>query len=298
MNTANSPKDFSTAKLGPFRLDIDLARGGKVTGLYRDGLDRNILFAVPDPFAVTEPDGAVFTVEGWDECVPTVAASLGAPNWGWAWRTHPDMTFSEGAVGMNWRMPGLMLRRELSLLSDLLLSRYEITNTGTDPQTVLWATHLLFPVAGLTRVTLPGGGPAPGPQCDLDDLLTQLREDQPDGWYLDSFSDTRESWKFFVPADVGAMLFYKDSAVNLLTPEPWFGVFLNRGRFGKPCIGIEPTNGPSDCSEEQGVSLAPGASAAYSWMLSVVVLDHENREPRVGAAAPFMQQQNARRPPL
>lgn len=241
-------------------LTVDPAQGGKVVALFDRRLGRNLLLPREPSADLPLPDGAVFSISGWDECLPTVEASAGALDLGHAWRTPPACTIDSERLATCWTIPGWEMRRDICLGDDGLDASYMIRNTGDAPAPVLWAAHVLFPLAGLQHLILPMEEALPGPGCDLAELRERMRGTTMPG----------HSWKFFLPAVCPVVLSYGDVHLHLDTDAPWWGVWLNEGRLnGLECVGIEPTTTASDALADSHTLVEPGATITVSWNLNI-----------------------------
>jgi len=251
-------------EMGAFAVDFSRERGGKIVALRRAGVDRNLLFAPDAPLALDD-GGDTFAVAGWDEAFPTVAASAGLPGWGTAWRGFPEQRLVRNGVEHRWTMPGYAFERTLRAEGDALTAAYRWSNTTEDALPALWAAHALYPTTGLQDTRLPDAELVAGPQCILDELEAHLVRDAR-GWGIADFGRNGLSWKFFVPAVGPATLRYADVTLTIETDAGWWGVFLNRGRFGEPCVGIEPTTHPTDFAAE-APALGAGETRSVWWRL-------------------------------
>ena len=254
------------ARLGGFALRVD-ALGGKVREIVPDVLGRNILSEPAVPYVIDGVSGHRFEVAGWDEACPTVAESAGWPELGWAWQTFAQTKQERDCLRTEWRFPGMAFERALAVSERALTASYRLQNAGPDDLPFLWASHALYGVEGLLELEMPGGDLVAGPCCLLSEVEVQIERSGGRARMRD-FSDTGLSWKCFVAADGPLELRFADGTLRIETTAPWFGVFLNRGRFGLPCLGIEPTSHPTDYAADAGV-LAAGERVEYSWSLRV-----------------------------
>jgi len=254
-------------KLGQFSMSVD-ARGGKVRKVVPSCLGRNILSEPRVPFAIAGVRGCNFEVAGWDEACPTVAESAGMPGLGWAWQVPAETVQEPDSLRTVWQLPGLMVERTLTAVELAMTASYRFENTGPDVTPFLWASHALYTVEGLLELDMPGEGFVAGPSCLLPEVETQV-ECGGGRARISNFSDLARSWKFFVPAGAPVSLLFTDATLHITTTAPWFGVFLNKGNFGQPCVGIEPTTHATDYAGDAG-TLFSGETKELSWSLEVI----------------------------
>jgi len=253
-----------------FRLTVLPEQGGKVNELYHYGLRRNLLLPRLPSADLPLPDGAVFSVSGWDECLPTVEASVGVPELGYAWRATPQCRVEENRLLTRWAVPGWWMERRTTVAEQAVTSRYIVTNAGPKEAPLLWAGHVLLPLEGLREVSLPGGDILPGPGCDIEELARDRLSGDRNGWKIRDIRRRNMSWKFFLPADRPVVLQYEDTVLCLTTDAGWWGVWLNEGNFNDLlCIGVEPTNVPSDALADSRLVIPPDGAATVSWRLEV-----------------------------
>lgn len=252
------------------RLSMQPNHGGKIDKLFSHRLRRNLLLPLDPAADLPLPDGAFFSVSGWDECIPTVEASAGAPELGYAWRTKAEGGIKGNRLFTRWTVPGWQLERVTELKEDGLSSHYVMTNLGAAPAPLLWAAHVLLPLEGLREVTLPGGKLLPGPGCDVAALAGERLAGNADGWSITDIRRRDMSWKFFIPADRPVVLCYNDSTLTMTTDAGWWGIWLNEGSCcDLLCIGVEPTNVPSDALADSRISVGPNETTTASWKLDI-----------------------------
>jgi hypothetical protein len=253
--------------LGPYTLWLDIPNGGKVWRLEHDALPVNLLFDPAELLVIPVEGRADFAVAGWDEMCPTVAESGNIPPFGLARLAHCETARQSECVKSTWQLPELTIQRSLAFQEDGISATYHFSNLSDAPAPFLWASHMLFPVKDLQCALLPKGRPLPGPGCVVADLERVIRTGEQET-IIDTFAHTGESWKFFVPAGEPAVLDYATHRVRIHSEAGWYGIFLNRGRFGTPCIGIEPTTSPTDYAHESAV-IDPMDTVRAHWHLVV-----------------------------
>jgi len=253
-----------------FRLTVLPEQGGKVSELYHHGLDRNLLLPRLPSADLPLPDGATFSVSGWDECLPTVESSQGVPELGYAWRATPQCRVEENRLLTRWELPSWWLERVIAFEEKAITSRCVMTNVGPKDAPLLWAGHVLLPLERLREVTLPAGDLLPGPGCNIEELAHDRLTGNAGGWHIRDIRRRNQSWKFFLPADRPVVMQYEDTVLTLTTDAGWWGVWLNEGNFcDLMCIGVEPTNVPSDALADSQIRIPPEDSASVSWSLKV-----------------------------
>jgi len=261
---------FNNARIetDEFRITADPHRGGKIVEIFAYRLRRNLLAEErPDAILRLEKD-AVFSVAGWDEAFPTLEPSGGYPTLGQAWRTAADCRSVDNRLVTQWNMPPWVMEREITTVGETITACYAITNTSAAALPALWASHLLFPLDGLVHAELPLGRMVPGPGCELNYLEQQLSIGCA-GVRIEDTSPLAKSWKFFLPANGPVVLQYRDACLSLTTEALWWGIWLNRGVLGTRCLGIEPTNAPTDVLDEARTAIAGGEILRTSWQVQV-----------------------------
>src|SRR5689334_20789089 len=121
-----------------FRITVLPEQGGKVSELFHYGLGRNLLLPRLPSADLSLPDGATFSVSGWDECLPTVEASQGVPELGYAWRATPQCRIEENRLLSRWEVPDWWLERVITVEEDTVTSRCVMTNVGPKDAPLLW----------------------------------------------------------------------------------------------------------------------------------------------------------------
>jgi len=253
---------------GDLRISISPGHGGKITEIYDHKFARNLLVAQDAGNDLPLPDGAVFSITGWDEAVPTVETSLGIPELGYAWRMSADCRVDGDHLLSQWQLPGWRVERDIQTHGRGLTVDYIITNLLDQPASLLWAAHVLFAVQGIERVELPAGELLPGPQCDTDALAHRLSGDA-SGWHIRDIADRGTSWKFFLANRQPVSLVFDEATVEITGDMRYWGIWINEGLFGPPCLGIEPTNAPSDALADSRTIVEAGAAFTASWKLQI-----------------------------
>jgi hypothetical protein len=266
MTMLRKETDPVEVQLGEFTLVLDPNSGGKATSLRHRNVPHELLFWPDTPLRI-EDQGMVFVVAGWDEAMPTIEPTPDAPTWGHAWRTRPAILREDNALVTRWALEGFHFERHSEGSGSRLTSRYAWTNTGKQPVAFLWAAHALYPAANLLELALPPGELIPGPECAIGEVYSLFADTQ-HGRVCDNFANTDESWKFFVRATSPITLRYSGFTLRITTAAPWFGLFLNRGRIGEPCVGVEPTTAPTDDAGKASV-LAANESGHAEWSVDV-----------------------------
>ncbi len=256
-------------KLGLFQLKMEKDIGAKVLEITHAALSRNLLFEPAVPFQVESKPNACYALAGWDEMCPTLAEASSMPRFGLAWTAPVKTQVNETALSTEWNIPDLIMERKIASRDNALEMHYRFINQSDQSIPFLWAGHIIFPVDGLLYVTLQGRQRIPGPGCDINNLKQHIADDV-ESLRIDSFTNIGKSWKFFVSVTDTACLVYEDCTLSVTTNTGWLGIFLNRGNFGPPCIGIEPTSCPTDSADESTL-LLPGTTREVSWSLQVDV---------------------------
>jgi hypothetical protein len=234
-------------------------KGARITALRHRDSKHNLL-------CVQRPEGRValggneqYPIAGWDEVLPSLEPEGKTPAMGWPWKTTAETSHNDqGDLVTSWRIPDFHLRRTLSIRGQTLRVNVSITNTSPEAKPFIWASHVLFAWHRLREAVLPHGTILPGPQCDLPELRRRIHE-RPQG----------RSWKFYLPSSAPIQLFYNSSVVTLDTRTSWWGVWLNQGAHNTRCLGLEPTNDPSDFGSDCTAPLRPGHTREMQWQLTI-----------------------------
>jgi len=254
-----------------FRISADAEAGGRITELFHHPLGRNLLAAGEPEACLTLEGGQSFAIAGWIEAFPSLEPCGEIPTLGHAWRTPAACVLRGQRLLSHWHIPGWRLVRTIRATSRTVTAEYTVANLNPDPAAMLWAAHVLFPLAGLAHAELRAGRLLPGPQCDLQALASHL-EDVDNGWRIPAPRRCGRSWKFFLPAARAVVLHYDDATLTLSTTAPWWGIWLNLGAHQTACLGIEPTTAPTDSVSEVPTPLVGNGRHSIAWQLQIDLL--------------------------
>lgn len=251
-----------------FTVQSDGSQGGKITSIYDHEFARNLLLDDIGHARLQLEDDAEFGISGWDEAFPTLEPSSDAPTLGWAWRTQPEVLAEDRKLIHKWQILGWEFERRISLDGSTIKVSVNCRNFTDVAAKALWASHVLYPLAGTRQINLPEGDLVAGPGCDISEVFGMMQTAS-FARQLSSFDSVAKSWKFFVNAGAPVTLDYGDLVLKLETDAPWWGIWLNLGWMGLSCVGIEPTNAPTDHQHEVQEPVQAGESVTYNWSLSV-----------------------------
>jgi hypothetical protein len=230
---ATHGQDAHATNVGAFEL---LFRGAKLAQVRRRG-GEGLLYE--GDYQLPLGGGRSFVVAGWDECFPSIEPFGPCPTMGELIGPPAGLSHDRDRVTQQWRTARFEVRRTFAAGAEGGLElTFEADNLAGEPLEFLWASHALFSFGGLRRIVLADGT-----------VLADFRLD----------ATTR---KFFVPAGPPVAIERDDGLWHLVTDQPWWGIWLNRGGWpagraaGFGCIGIEATNATADLP--QGQRLAPG----------------------------------------
>jgi galactose mutarotase-like enzyme len=238
---------------GAWELDVEPARGGRITSLRLDGvelLDQGI--GVDQPSAIGFVEGGAW---GWDELVPTVDASSWdgseLPDHGEAWRLPWTVVETMGdrcSMRCEGRALPWRLDRRLSL-GDAVRGEYALTNIGEAPIPGYWCSHALFRYSDDMEV-------------EVGAKLMRVEDGTSGKFFLPSgaVDRARLSW----PSGPGVELSWDRLAT------PYCSVWICSGDLGGyRQVAIEPATGGGDRpdSDEPPPTLAPGES--IEWWLEI-----------------------------
>lgn len=271
--------------------------GGRIVSLVdlRSGRDWVHGWSADQPGATDDVYDAT-TAGGWDECLPTVAASVAdCPPWG-RLRDHgevwgrPATVIAQDAAScrLGWSAGPLEFHRTLCLAGGRINLSYHLANKGPQPVPWLYSQHALLAVRPGDRIVMSGIGalsPAwtSGPSLSRvaheavwPDILTEpgeLRHHAAEGGW---------AGKLFAPVSghVEARLVSDEGSISFLWqadgPLRHMGLWLNHGGWpmggGLHHLAFEPTTCACDGLADafaKGVApiLTPGQ--ATGWTVTV-----------------------------
>ena len=256
---------------GGLAADIDLADGGRLTGL--TGLGRQWL----TPGGPRTPGGYLQAGSGgWDEIAPTVSACVlpdgkVLADHGDAWQTawvldSADERHVEATVTLS-SLPITLTRRVSAHANGLRLS-YTATTASPRPVPLFWCAHPLFAAVPGTRLRV-AGDPA------LVEEYPHKRA--PRGWPGD-VGDS--AVKAFVDGPVSSASIVQPGGDTLtLTWDrellPYLGLYWDGGEFTTvPVVAIEPGTAYGDSAAHavgDGRVRLLGADAPFRWWIDVTV---------------------------
>ena len=254
---------------GPrLRIELDQRQGGKVIAVFDRTLGRNLLLDQHGAGGRPLENGRVYSVSGWDEAIPTLEPHGDVPTMGYAWHTPPECRLTPDGLESDWTMPGWTLERRITTDQTGWQAAYRIVNSASQPQPLIWVAHALFPIEGLDELLVPGGAIRPGPDCDLSEVKRRFHT-AGTRRSTSTFEEAEMSWKFFVPGDGEVSLRYRDAELAVATDAPWFGIWLNLGRFAVRCVGVEPTNEPTDYLQNVASTVAARGEQRFQWSVRI-----------------------------
>lgn len=281
-------------RLGTAQVALTLApAGGRIVSLVdlRSGRDWVHDWSADQPGADDDVYDAT-TAGGWDECLPTVAASgADCPPWGRlrdhgeVWGRPADIISHDAASCiLGWTVGPLEFRRSLRLAGDRIDLDYRLANRGPNPVPWLYSQHALLAVNPGDRIALSGVGPLT-PAWTSGPAFSHLPQDAvwPNGLTATEELSGRD-WaaKLFAPAtgDITARLASDDGAISFSWradgPLRHFGLWLNHGGWpmggGLHHIAFEPATSACDGLADaiaRGVAPVLGPGQAIGWTVTV-----------------------------
>jgi galactose mutarotase-like enzyme len=267
------------------RVQVSPARGGKFLSLWSKRTQTEWLLPPLRPYAETRTSGGFEEWDGggFDECLPTVAATATTPDHGEVWRRAWQEEPEKDAVTLKTTAldKAILVRRRARLDGPSLLLDYAIENRGDTPRSLLYCAHPLLRVAPGDRillaeevrgVTIEGsaGGrlgrrgdriawPHPKPGEDLSVV------DAPDGVRADKLfaGPLRSGWCALVRPDL-------DEGIELTFSSdvlPYLGIWIcgaawpESGTAKQYTVAFEPASAPRD-------SLADAERDGSAWRLA------------------------------
>jgi galactose mutarotase-like enzyme len=315
-STAADPKPKSaptqsgrTLENDHLRVVIDPTRGGKCLSLRSRRTGTEWLLPPLRPYAdakntsgFDEWDGG-----GFDECLPTVAATATAPDhgelWRHSWQELPRNRASAGEIALRTTACSgvILFERRAHLEGACLILRYSVANQGHAPQSLLYSAHPLLRVGQGDRISLPvevtrvrvegsatyqSGATIPWPNPSQSDLSLV---GPPDGTQADKLfaGPLRTGWCALFRPSLGEGVELTFSADVL----PYLGLWICRtawpetARNKQYTVAFEPASAPHDsiaAAEQDGTAwrLLPGERR--EWTLTFRLIHHveqPDREP-------------------
>lgn len=303
MHALENLQGFTLARLTSERCSVDVlpALGAKIVSLVDLRTKREWMWRPPGPLRLwRNGEGAPFsdsTFVGADECLPTIEPckwrGRELPDHGEVWSaewTLDEGFLSDGVIRTSIQLPRspFFFERSVTLNESVVRLDYRLTNTGSEPESWLWALHPLLSFEPDDRLDLPEEvrqmrvylakqpvfppgtileWPEPAPGINLHEL--RLAGDDA---YLKSFA---------IPLHEGRARIANSRTDDSLTfrwdirANPCLGIWLTRGGFnGWHHPAIEPTNASTDCladaaREHAMPTLAPGATK--TWHVELLV---------------------------
>ncbi len=141
------------------RVTIAPQRGGKILSLFSKRSGTEWLLPPLRPYEDAKTTGGFDEWDGggFDECLPTVAATSTAPDHGELWRTAWSEEQAEGVLSLRVSAcrGAIELHRRASLEGTALVLDYALTNAGSAPRSLLYSAHPLLRVEEGDRIELP-----------------------------------------------------------------------------------------------------------------------------------------------
>ncbi len=303
MHAIENIQGFTLARLTSDQCSVAVlpALGAKIVSLVDARTKREWMWRPPGPLRLwRNSEGASFlnsTFVGADECLPTIEPcswqGRDLPDHGEVWSaewTLDEKCLLDDVIRTSIRLPRspFIFERSVTLTGNVIRLDYRLTNTGTKPESWLWALHPLLSFEPDDRLDLPPevrqmrvylaqqpvfppdtilAWPEPAPGINLQELRLAG-----DGAYLKSFaSPLHEGWARISNSRTSdALTFRWDLPAN-----PCLGIWLTRGGFkGWHHPAIEPTNAGTDsladAARENAMPLLAPAETRI-WHVEIVV---------------------------
>ncbi|HEY2037188.1 MAG TPA: hypothetical protein VGG96_09255 [Steroidobacteraceae bacterium] len=288
---------------------MDPSRGGKFFSLHSRRTETEWLLPPLRPNAAAKNTGGFEDWDGggFDECLPTVAATATAPDhgelWRHAWQELPGATPTEIALCTMACGGALLFERRAHLEGASLILQYSVANQGHVPQSLLYCAHPLLRVEEGDRISLPAevnrvrvegslshqhGDTIPWPKSSHSGLSIV---GPPDGTQADKLfaGPLRAGWCALFRASLGEGVELTFSADAL----PYLGLWICRAAWPETApnkqytVAFEPASAPHDsltAAEQDGTAwrLLPGEQ--HEWTLTFRLLDREPKATNQDAA--------------
>lgn len=267
------------------RVEIAPALGGKIISLYSKRTSTEWLLPPLRPYAEAKATGGFEEWDGggFDECLPTVAATDTAPDHGEVWRHAWQETPAESAVVLRTTAlsGAVAFERRAHLDGPSLVLDYAVENRSQTPQSLIYSAHPLLHVEQGDRILLPAemrevvvegsAGERLGRRGDrIEWPGPKLGEDlsvvgPPDGLRADKVfaGPMTDGWCALVrpTLDEGVELTFSCDVL------PYLGLWICRaawpdsGAKKQYTVAFEPTGSPHD-------SLTDAEHAGMAWLLA------------------------------
>ena len=256
---------------GGIDIDVDLADGGRVTGLVALGREWLVACGPRTPGDYVQQGSG-----GWDEIAPTVSACVLADgtrlaDHGDVWQTpwtldSADELHVQASVRLS-SVPITLSRRIEASDVGIRLSWWATTDCES-PVAFFWCAHPLFAAGPGTRIRVAGDPPLveeyPGPRIER-------------GWpgevgnsAIKAFTAESVSRASVVHGNGDTLTLDWDSALL-----PYLGLYWDGGEFTQtPVVAIEPATGYGDSAsraEADGRVLTVRAGAPHRWWMDLTV---------------------------
>jgi galactose mutarotase-like enzyme len=275
------------------RVEVAPALGGKFVSLRSKRTGTEWLSPPLKPYEQASSQGGfeLWDGGGFDECLPTVAATETAPDHGEVWRHawHEEPSDDSVLLRTTALNGAVAFERRAHLEGASLVLDYAVENRSREPQSLLYCAHPLFHVEHLDHILLPPGvrnvtieGSAgyrlgqrgdrvawPNPKTGEDLSVVG----PPDGLQADKVfaGPLAEGWCALVrpSLDEGIELTFTTDVL------PYLGLWICRaawpesGSAKQYTVAVEPASAPSDSladAERQGTAwrLAPGERRTWT----------------------------------
>lgn len=214
---------------------------------------------------------------GWDECVPSVAATSESADHGDFWFRPWQVTHrTDRSVGLRAVQFGpLYLSKTVTLHETRAELRVdvEVHNSGGDRLPVLYSAHPLFRWTSTARLEFPRAG-------EVRPAFGSVRHPVRHGAVVPR-TGAPENYKAFVAWSGTARVSFADRTGGIVMRQPvggarlrWLGVCVNRDSWpadapGESWIALEPTTCATDSLDEaeasgQSVVLEPGSRRRWA----------------------------------
>jgi galactose mutarotase-like enzyme len=308
-STAADPKPKSaptdsarTLENDHLRVVIDPARGGKCLSLRSRRTGTEWLLPPLRPYAEAKNTGGFDEWDGggFDECLPTVAATASAPDHGELWRnTWQELPGDGNEIALRTTACGgaVLFERRAHIEGACLILGYQIVNQSHVPQSLLYCAHPLLRVEEGDRISLPAevtrvrvqgsatyqsGATIPWPKPSQSDLSIV---GPPDGSQADKLfaGPLRTGWCALFRRSLGEGVELTFSADTL----PYLGLWICRAAWPEASrnkqytVAFEPASAPHDsiaAAEQNGTAwrLQPGERREWKLTFRLIRLGEEH----------------------
>lgn len=168
------------------RVAVAPAVGGRVVSLIHRATGREFLWRNPRLLLAPCEAGSAYDPNfygGIDEVIPCDSPEtidgVACPDHGELWTLPLSEAWADGTLTLRGRLPlfGLTYERRMSLVQDMLVCQYRITNPGTEERRFMWKFHAALAISPGDRIVCPAAT-----ACVADPEWSRRKSCDPFAW--------------------------------------------------------------------------------------------------------------------